>query len=147
MPQTLTSHRRSYRRGAFGKPGFAGSSPGRPLGDAPVPIVPGVEVFGTPATGGAVVRGVTLDPVVVPPGGGTTELGAPVGLLGEGLLGVVGVAPRLEPAGPLVPPAVCACAEPVSASSAMKATCWTRIGILLELTHAANKRTPTPFHG
>src|SRR5260370_1041255 len=31
-----------------GKPGWAGSSPGRPLGNAPVPNLPGVDVSGTP---------------------------------------------------------------------------------------------------
>jgi hypothetical protein len=31
-----------------GKPGCAGSSPGKPLGAAPVPIVPGIVVFGAP---------------------------------------------------------------------------------------------------
>jgi hypothetical protein len=93
--------------GAFGKPGFAGSSPGKPLGDAPVPIVPGVEVFGAPATGGAVGRG-AVDPVVpVPVDGMAGLVGAPVGFPGVGVPGL-GVAPRLEPAGPLVPPAVCA---------------------------------------
>lgn len=87
--------------GAFGKPGFAGSSPGRPLGEAPVPTLPGVEVFGAPATGGAVARGEgALDPVVPVPGDCMAGLdGAPVGFPGVGVPGL-GVAP----------PAVCALA-------------------------------------
>jgi hypothetical protein len=85
--------------GAFGKPGLAGSSPGRPLGDAPVPILPGVEVFGAPATGGAVARGeVALDPVVPVPADGMAGLvGAPVGFPGVGVPGLS-----------VAPPAVCA---------------------------------------
>jgi hypothetical protein len=133
--------------GAFGKPGLAGSSPGSPLGDAPVPIVPGVEVFGTPATGGATIPGdVTLDPVVPVPGDGTVDPGAavPAGFPGAGIAGL-GVAPRPEPAGPLVPPAVCAFAWLVSASSATIAMWCTRIGLLLDLTSAANIGIPTPF--
>jgi hypothetical protein len=38
----------NYRPTFPGKPGCAGSSPGKPLGDAPVPKAPGVEVLGTP---------------------------------------------------------------------------------------------------
>ena len=99
--------------------------------------MPGVEVFGTPATGGAVLGDgePTLDPVVpVPVDGlgvadGTDEpggvpmvelFGVPIvepGLVKPGLVVPgLGVAPRLDPAGPLVPPAVCAFATPVSAS-------------------------------
>ncbi len=66
-------------------------SPGIPLGDAPVPIVPGVEVFGTPGwftppvllpvvvpVDGAIAGGVAGEtpgePAAVPPGdeGGAT---------------------------------------------------------------------------
>src|SRR4029077_6395440 len=46
-----------------GKPGCAGSSPGNPLGAAPVPIVPGVVVFGAPGWGRP---GPGLMPVVEP---------------------------------------------------------------------------------
>jgi hypothetical protein len=125
--------------GPVGKPGLAGLSPGSPLGDAPVPIVPGVEVLGTPATGGAVDVGgdVALEPVVVPvPVDGLVTVGGTV----EPGAGVVpgdvtdepgaGVAPRLEPAGPLVPPAVCALACPANARSATMAKWCSRIGIL-----------------
>jgi hypothetical protein len=84
-------------------------------------MLPGVEVFGAPATGGAIVAGGTLEPVVGLVGGGRMpESGetVPSALPGEVPSGEVGlgVAPRPEPAGPLVPPAVCACAGPVSAS-------------------------------
>ena len=90
-------------------------------------MVPGVDVFGTPATGGAVVGGDELRPEPVVPvpvdglvvGDGTAEPGG-VPMAEFGGVPIVdpgaGVAPRLEPAGPLVPPAVCAFATPVSAS-------------------------------
>ena len=111
--------------GPLGKPGFAGSSPGSPLGDAPVPIVPGDEVFGTPATGGAVVAGGgddALDPVVPVDGlvvvGGADVPGAGVPIEGFGTVPVMapgsGVAPTFDRAGP-VP--VCALAYPLNASS------------------------------
>jgi hypothetical protein len=45
-------------------------SPGRPLGAAPVPIEPGVEVFGTPGW----LTPLVLLPVVAP-GGGANEGG------------------------------------------------------------------------
>ncbi|MFT6670911.1 MAG: hypothetical protein ACJAVZ_002383 [Afipia broomeae] len=49
-------------------------SPGRPLGDAPVPIFPGVDVFGTPGW---------LTPVLLPvvPGDGAVAAGG--GVAGE----------------------------------------------------------------
>lgn len=40
--------RRFYRCPVDGKPGAAGLSPRMPLGEAPVPMMPGVDVLGTP---------------------------------------------------------------------------------------------------
>jgi hypothetical protein len=45
-------------------------SPGRPLGEAPVPITPGVEVFGTPGWFTPVLLPVVADRGVVAAGGG-----------------------------------------------------------------------------
>src|SRR5437762_2835571 len=52
-----------------GKPGWAGSSPGSPLGAAPVPMMPGVDVLGTP---GWLTLALPTPVVVVdcPPGAG-----------------------------------------------------------------------------
>ncbi len=50
---------------APGYPGLDVLSPGRPLGDAPVPIEPGVEVFGTPGW----LTPLVLLPVVAPGAG------------------------------------------------------------------------------
>jgi hypothetical protein len=61
-------------------------------------MMPGVEVFGTPPTDGTSMGGgAKLDPVVKLVEG--DELNSEF---------ESGIAPRLEPAGPLVPPAVCA---------------------------------------
>src|SRR5215211_3742654 len=49
-----------------GKPGWAGSSPGSPLGAAPVPMMPGVDVLGTPGW----LAPTPLPVVDCPPGAG-----------------------------------------------------------------------------
>lgn len=59
-----------------------GLSPGRPLGDAPVPMEPGVEVFGTPGW-------FTLLPVVPPDGADGETAG--------GVAGETPVGPAAEP--------------------------------------------------
>ncbi len=88
-------------------------SPGRPLGDAPVPIEPGVEVFGTPgwltplvllpvvAPGAGVMAGGVAgetpgEPAAVPPG---DEGGAALGLPPRG-------SSRREPLPPMLSEAI-----------------------------------------
>jgi hypothetical protein len=95
--------------------------------------VPGVDVFGTPATGGAVVGGgvLRLEPVVPVPvdglviGDGTDDPGAGVPMAEPGDVPIVepglGAAPGLEPTDPPVPPTVCACARLGTASNATSA--------------------------
>lgn len=93
-----------------------GLSPGRPLGAAPVPIVPGVDVFGTP--------GWLIPPGLIPvvPGvlgvvgaivGGVAgeTPGEPGGAVGEGVAGLI------------VPWAAATRVDPTSVAAAMTAIC------------------------
>ncbi|ETR79116.1 hypothetical protein X566_13540 [Afipia sp. P52-10] len=129
-------------------------SPGNPLGDAPVPIDPGVDVFGTPATGGAPVGAGDDRPEPVVPGteepaGGTVAPGIVPGEPTPGVVPVpgvagetlgLGVAPRLDPAGPVVPPAVCAWAWPANAISMTVAKQIIRMGSLLPMIQQRKQR-------
>ena len=78
-------------------------------------MMPGVDVFGAPATCGAIIPDTGLEPVVnasvCGDGVNVPGSGAPVPSPGDGDRSEpgAGVAPRLEPAGPVLP-TVCALA-------------------------------------
>jgi hypothetical protein len=75
-----------------GKPGWAGSSPGKPLGAAPVPIIPGVEVLGTPGW----LMPAPMPVVVVDAPPGAELMPAAAGLAGAPTGGLVPT-PGVEP--------------------------------------------------
>jgi len=105
-----------YRPTLPGKPGALGLSPGNPLGDAPVPMVPGTVVLGAPGW----LRPPPI-PVVPIPGETVAAPGADETppLPGEGC-GATGVSMMLdEPEVPPLTPTPCADAAEVAKTSAI----------------------------